>query len=246
MKENDRLLPIFLNACLCANMFKQLSMMYEEAHANGWPIHVNTVNLVIKAMHAQGCSRTELLAFYKTWVEKTGLVLEWPTVIILLNSGVSIKEIRNLEYRDPLLIDKCLIRALAELGRKNESREIVLDILERQERRIYMPIFKFLSVVKALVRSGFQAEAQSLADQQERLGLRLDGALSLLLKTAAKPVVGLEAYQALEAIHGSHRQSLAVQALLIRRCYEDPSLTTPMYQASHILKIPGPKLSKGL
>ncbi|GAQ88841.1 hypothetical protein KFL_004630080 [Klebsormidium nitens] len=230
-ERNKRLIPIFLAACLRANMFEQVLKMYEEVQANGWSTSSNSANLVIKAMHAQGRSRDEVWALYKSLVEKTGLTIEWPTVGALLTSGITVEEFLSLKYRYPLDQKKKLVRALVELGRANEAREIVREMLDLQERAPPLPIVSFISLLRVLIDSGLQAEAQMLADQQERLGVQLDGALRFFLRTVKEPETALTAYKALEAIKGSHHDSLAVQALLIKRCYSNRRLTKAMYQA---------------
>lgn len=227
-KDDDRLLA----ACLHGNMVEELSVMYKEAQANGWPLTMKTANLVILAMHAQGCSQEEVGAFYKSWIQNTGLTLQWPTMVALLASGVTVEEILKMDYKSPLEIEKLLIRALTELGRADEAREIVREILALHQRPTPMPTAGFISLLRMLIHSGFQAEAQTLVDQQGRLGLQLDQAMCLFLESVKAPVTGLTAYQSLGAIEGPHRQSLALHALLIRTCYNDRKLTKAMHQAS--------------
>lgn len=235
-KENVSVFRAFLAACLRANMFEDLLTMYREAEANEWPTLTDIGDIVIKAMHAQGCSRNELWAFYKTSVEKTRLTIELPTMVTLLTSGVTVNEIRSLKYSGDWEMEKWLICALTELDRVDEARDIVREILA-QERRTALPILVLVPLLEVLIQSGFRVEAQTLADQQALLDVQLHGAIYFYLKSVIQPLTGLRAYETLEAIEGSHRQSLIVQALLIKRCYEDRTLTKAMYKASFSLSV---------
>lgn len=60
--------------------------------------------------------------------------------------------------------------------------------------------------------------------------MRLDGALSYILKTSEKVQTALEAYRALQAIEGPHKRSISVQAMLIKNVYAKLDQTDLMYQ----------------
>ncbi|GAQ83992.1 hypothetical protein KFL_001720050 [Klebsormidium nitens] len=231
-KGNDMVVQQFLGACLHSNMPEKIVPMYEEAQANRWPMRMKAADMVVRAMHELRRPRDEIHAFYKSWVEQTGNELnQRPAFVALLESGVTVEEIRSMKYKEPSRVANRLIQALSTIGRTEEARVIVQEILEPEGGLQALGVLTLVSMLRTLIHAGFIAEAQQLADRQEELGVRLDGALAYVLKTTEKVQTGLEAYRTLQAIEGPHRRSLSVQSMLIKNVYAKLNQTELMYQA---------------
>lgn len=148
-ERNDMIVQHFLSACLHSDMPEKVVPMYEEAEANRWPLRIRAVDIVVRAMHEMRRPRDEILAFYKSWVERTGNELnQRPAFVALLESGITVGEIRSMRYKEPSRLANRLIQALTTMGRTEEAREIVQEILEPEGGLKQLGVLTLVSLLR--------------------------------------------------------------------------------------------------
>jgi hypothetical protein len=176
-------------------------------------------NFAMRAMIAKGYPLDALWAAFTDLVARSSATLfNWRTFETLLEQGVTVEQILALKYTSLERVKGRLIKALTNLGRKDEASEIVRGLLKKDQPP--MPLIGFVSMLVTLVKSGYPNRAQQLAELQRRLhGVNLGAALTFMMRNMNDGWVGINAFDTLQALEGPHRTSFGVRAELIHQCF---------------------------
>ncbi|GAQ90954.1 hypothetical protein KFL_007070010 [Klebsormidium nitens] len=218
-KYDDRLIADFLQAFYNRGRFEEVLATHKEVVDNKWTAVHKANDFALLALLGQGAPADEAWQFYKQFVEKSGQGLHNQRCLVaLLESGVSVEQIRSLEYKEPDRVAHRLIQALCKMGRRDEAGLIVKELVEREQPE--MPLTPLVSILSTMVATGFKEEAQKLVDlRAQKSGLQLDHALGYVIRNRKNAWSGVSAYRALMELEGPHRKSLPVQAAMIAHVY---------------------------
>jgi pentatricopeptide repeat protein len=216
--DDPRLVSNFLSAYLQLGMFDETLAVYKEAQDSGLVLGGKSGDYAMQAMIAKGYPLDALWAAFTDWVERSGAAsFHWRTLETLLEQGMTVEKILGLDYTCLDKVKRRLIKALTNLGRKDEASEIVQELLKEDQPS--MPLIRFVSMLVTLVESGYPVEARQLADLQKRLhGLDVGPALIFKMRNMRNGYAGIHAFNTLQALEGPHRTNIAVRAELVHQC----------------------------
>jgi hypothetical protein len=219
-KDDPRLVSDFLSAYHQSDMFDEVLAVYKEAQDSGLALGTKSGDYAMRAMIAKGYPLDALWAAFTDSVARSGAALfNWRTFETLLEQGVTVEKVLGLKYTNLDRVKGRLIKALTNLGRKDEASEIVRELLKEDQPS--MPLIPFVSMLVTLVKSGYPDEARKLAELQKRLhGLDVGAALTFMMRNLKDGWIGIDAFDTLQALEGQHRTSIAVRAELIHLCFK--------------------------
>jgi hypothetical protein len=218
-KDDPRLVVDFLSAYHQSDMFDEALAVYKEAQDSGLALGTKSVDYAMRAMIAKGYPLDALWAAFTDSVARSGAApFNWRMFETLLEQGVTVEQILGLNYTAPVRVKCRLIKALMNLGRKDEASEIVRELLKKDQPP--MPLIGFVSMLVTLVKSGYPDEARQLAELQKRLhGVNVGAALTFMMRNLSDKWIGIDAFDTLQALEGPHRTSFGVRAELINQCF---------------------------
>lgn len=158
-KYDNRLVADTLQAFYFLGKFDEVLAIHKAACDNEWPVVHKANDFAMRAVLARGASADEAWEFYKQMVERTGQGLyDQQGFTGLLKTGVSVEQIRSLEYKEPDALANRLIQALSMTGRRDEAEKIVNEFLEREQPE--MSLVRLVTVLSTMVSFDFKVRIE--------------------------------------------------------------------------------------